>query len=174
VPSDALAYALVRTALFCLLSGHSELADELADTAGHIQRTGVELEPQTQAQSCVFRALEALYRGDFSTYLSAELRARDHFEEAGDARRALNESGSIGFAQMELGSYVEAEQTLVDALARAGELGLDHVRRRRGTTWAVYARLWTFRRGAQHQQRSLDVFRAERPTPRGAASPTSR
>lgn len=161
-PSDALAFALVRTALFCLLSGHGALAEELAETAAHAERAGVDLEPGTRAQSRVFRALSALYRGDLSTYLREELAARRHFEEAGDARRALNESGSIGFAQMELGSYREAEATLMEALERAEQLGLEHVK---AASWhnlgLVYARLGRFDEAKSAEERSLAIFRAQ-------------
>lgn len=161
-PSDSLAFALVRTALFCLLSGHGALAEELATTAAHVEGAGVDLEPGTRAQSRVFRALSALYRGDLSTYLTEEMAARQHFEEAGDARRALNESGSIGFAQMELGRYGEAEATLVDALGLAEQLGLEHVK---AASWhnlgLVYARLGRFDEARSAEAKSLAVFRAQ-------------
>jgi len=161
-PSDALAFALVRTALFCLLAGHEPLAHELADTAAHVERSGAELEPATRGQAAVFRALTALYRGDLSSYLREELEARRAFEDAGDVRRALNESGSIGFAQLELGSWTDAERTLEEALERAEAMGLEHVR---AASWhnlgLVYARLGRFEAAREVEQRALDVFRAQ-------------
>ncbi|MBK7580306.1 MAG: protein kinase [Myxococcales bacterium] len=159
-PSDALAYGLVRVALFAWLSGHSALAEELAETAAHFEKTGVELEPATLGQAHVFRALSALYRGDLSTYLAEELAARAHFEEAGDARRALNESGSIGFAELELSAYRDAERTLVDALARAQQLGLEHLSAAaQHNLGLVYARLGRFEEARRVERASLEIFR---------------
>lgn len=161
-PSDALTFALVRAAIFCLLGGQGELARQLGDAAKQAERTGVALAAPTQAQRHVLAALTALYRGDYAAYLREELAARDWFERAGDARRALNEAGSIGFAQLELGQYAEAEATLETALARAEALGLPHLK---AASWhnlgLVYARRGRVDDALRVERMALEVFRAE-------------
>jgi tetratricopeptide (TPR) repeat protein len=160
--NDPLAYASARAAQLCLLAGHAELAAKLGETVTHFSASGVELEPGTRAQVHVLRGLSAAFAGDFARYLAQELSARAAFEAAGDSRRALNEAGSIGFAQMELGRHREAEATLAAALAGAEALGLEHVK---AASWhnlgLVYARLGRFDEARRNELRALDIFCAQ-------------
>ena len=61
-----------------------------------------------------------------SRYLEQERAALASYELAGDLRRALNESISVGYAYMELGAYHEAEEALSAALDAAEKSGLVH------------------------------------------------
>jgi len=160
--SDGLAYAMARTALLTLIAGRRALADQLVALIADIERSGVALEAATRAQLAVYRALLALYRTDIGAYLAAEIDARHCFEEAGDLRRALNESTSIGFAHAELGAFAEAQRTLEQALADADELGLVHVK---AAAWhnlgLVYSALGRHDDAKHVERRALDVFRAQ-------------
>jgi tetratricopeptide (TPR) repeat protein len=154
---------LVRGALALLLSGKGALADRLVAAAGDLERARLPLEPATRAQRHVFHALRALYRSDLSTYLKEELLAQRCFEEAGDERRALNESGSVGYAYLELGAWDAAEQALARTLAGAERAELAHVSAAAyHNLGMVYARQGRFAEARAAENRALEVFRTQR------------
>jgi eukaryotic-like serine/threonine-protein kinase len=121
---DALAIAALRAAVGLLLAGDHALAQVLEEMVR--ESTGAPPAPVTEAWLHVFHAIEALHAGDLSAYLGRELAALECYERAGDQRRAVNESVSVGYAYMELGAYQQAETTLRTALETAERLGLAH------------------------------------------------
>jgi len=161
--AEGLSYAMARAALFCLISGRSELADQLAGLVEDFASGGVPLPAATRAQCSVLRGLKALYRADLGSYLQEEIAARRCFEEAGDARRALNESTSIGFAYLELGAFGEAQRTLEDALAGSERLGLVHVQAAAlHNLGLVHAALSRFDEARSVEERALAIFREQK------------
>ncbi len=122
---DAFAIAELRAAVGLLMAGERGLATELVEA---VRDVGAEKQesPVTHAWLFTFDAFEALHAGDLSRYLEQERAALACYEQAGDLRRVVNESVSIGYAQMELGAYGEAEQALCTALEAAERSGLTH------------------------------------------------
>ncbi len=162
-PDNALAYALVRSGLFLLLVGHRDNAFELVAAVEHLlERPGGCLEPSTLAQLHVFRAVDALQRSDLARYLEEEQQAKLCFDEVGDLRQVLNESGSIGYAFLELGAHQEAERVLEEALIGAERMGLAHmVAASNHNLGLVYARRGDFARARESELLALEVFRSQ-------------
>jgi eukaryotic-like serine/threonine-protein kinase len=157
--SEPVAYAMVRTAVGLRLTGERELSEQLL---GVLDRGRDRASPRVLAYLHLCRALDALYAGDLFSYLEQEQAARGCFEAAGDTRRALNESTSIGFALMELGAYERAERTLSEALASARELGLDHVvAASLHNLGLVYAQLRRFEQAVSAETHALETFVAQ-------------
>lgn len=155
---DALAIAALRAAVGLLLAGDRDLAAELA---GAIRERGA-AEPQspvTQAWLRIFDAIEALHAGDLSRYLEQERAALGYYEQAGDLRRALNESVSVGYAYMELGAYREAEQALLSALEAAERSGLTHpAAAARHNLGLVVAHLGRVEEGIEIERTAIGTF----------------
>jgi tetratricopeptide (TPR) repeat protein len=154
---ESLDYAMVRTAIGLRLTGERELSARLL-LGFAVERAS----PRCRAYLHLCQALDALHTGDLATYLEEEERTRDWFEQAGDTRRALNESGSIGFALLELGEYEAAERTLSLALITAKGLGLEHVvAASLHNLGLVYAHLGRFDEARAAESRALETFRAQ-------------
>ncbi|HEX7701270.1 MAG TPA: protein kinase [Kofleriaceae bacterium] len=97
------------------------LLDEVERAAPHVD------EPAILARIYQARSSRSMFTGDAGAYLESELAAFSAFERAGDLRYACMQRGHVGYAWLELGAYVEAEEALRDALARATQLGLQNV-----------------------------------------------
>lgn len=121
---DALSIAALRASVALLLAGDHALATVLEAMVR--DSNAAPPAPVAEAWLHVFHAIEALHAGDLSGYLRCEIDALACYERAGDERRALNESVSVGYAYIELGAYEQAESTLRAALETAERLGLDH------------------------------------------------
>jgi eukaryotic-like serine/threonine-protein kinase len=157
VTSEPMEYAMVRTAIGLRLTGERELSEQLLAAVDRDQAS-----PRVLAYLHLCRALDALYAGNLHAYLEHELATRGWFEAAGDTRRALNESTSIGFALMELGAYARAEQTLTEALALAERLRLEHViAASLHNLGLVYAQLGRFDQAVSAETRALETFVAQ-------------
>ena len=70
------------------------------------------------------RGYAALVAGDAAVYLRQTERAAAFFERALDARNALTFQTSVGFANIALGRYAEAERVLRAALERSERMNL--------------------------------------------------
>jgi tetratricopeptide (TPR) repeat protein len=73
------------------------------------------------------RARRSLVVGDVSGYLALMEASRASFEEVGNLRDASIQAVNVGYAQMQLGVYDEAERVLRGALATVERLGLPDV-----------------------------------------------
>lgn len=87
-----------------------------------------ELELGVAARVHASRALRALIAdGNPAGFLTALRTAVAFYERAGDRHNACDQQGNVGFAEIELGLYHDAEKTLRGALASADELGADEL-----------------------------------------------
>ncbi len=158
---DAWAIAALRAAVGLLLAGERTQATELV-SAVRAQSALEQQSPVTQAWLCIFAAIEALHVGDLSEYLEQERAALAHYEHAGDLRRALNESVSVGYAYMELGAYSEAERALAAALQAADRGGLAHpAAAARHNLGLVVAHLGRVDDGIRIEREAIDTFAAQ-------------
>jgi len=71
-------------------------------------------------------AMRGLVAGDPSAHLEGSALAVEAFDRAGDRRNVCIQLVNVGFAQLELGAYVEAERVLRDAMARSRRIGLEN------------------------------------------------
>jgi tetratricopeptide (TPR) repeat protein len=159
---DGFALAHVRTALALLRVGERGLATRLATRVEAIGGTRPLFGPVTRGWLSALRAVTALLDGDRGRYLGEARAALAAFEEAGDARPALEQRVSIGSVTMELGDYPEAERMLTEALATAERLGLTHAAAgARHNLGLVLARRGRVPEALDMQERALEVFRVQ-------------
>ncbi len=151
-----------RIAHYLLLSGRHEPANLLLHAAIGSMRSSIDDAPRW---GWVYRAYatQALIHGDTARYLEQlELTVRA-FGTSGDAREAASEQVNVGFAQIELGLYKDAETVLRGALGVAEAMGLRHV-----TAAALQnlgealARLGQREEASQCFGRSISLFHAQR------------
>ena len=121
--------ALTRAACVLMAAGNYPSADELLRTidAAYEHGRGESEDPLAAAHVYRTRAYRAQVSGDTGSALSMYNIAIKHFEAAGDMRAACRHLMSAAGACIELGSYVEAERALGDALISAEHMGLSGV-----------------------------------------------
>ena len=114
-----------RIAHYLHFSGHHDFATRLLSAAWSESDGSFVGEGRAAwfHRACATRALVS---GDVGSYLEHLERAVASFVRAGDVREPASESVNVGFAQMELGLYDDAERTLRGALAETDSLGLAH------------------------------------------------
>jgi tetratricopeptide (TPR) repeat protein len=120
------AQAITASRLY--LAGRNELADAVLTDAEAAAADLAAAPPALQAAVCRARATRSLVRDGDPAYFRDEMaRGGRCFEEIGDVREACFQHANVGYADLELGLYAEAEHELRAALATAERLGLDHV-----------------------------------------------
>lgn len=88
----------------------------------------VALEPGVAARVHASRSLRALIADGNPAGFLTELRiAVSFYHSAGDRHNECDQQGNVGFAEIELGLYADAEKTLRTALATADELGVEEL-----------------------------------------------
>lgn len=86
---------------------------------------GHEIEPAVAARAHALRGIRALILdGNPAACLLEMRRAASYFREAGDLRNACTQQGGVGFAELQLGLYRDAEATLREVLATARQMAL--------------------------------------------------
>jgi eukaryotic-like serine/threonine-protein kinase len=83
-------------------------------------------DPMAEGALEVAHAMQALVSGDPSAYLERSNDAVRAFDRAGDRRSSCIQLVNVGYAYMELGRFVEAEDVLRDAMDRARRMGLEN------------------------------------------------
>jgi tetratricopeptide (TPR) repeat protein len=120
----AFAIACARTAMSWLLLGQRDKAVLLLDVLDRIAPAQGSGEPLALAWIARAGALDAYLGGDLGGYLAQSEAVAARFEEAGDRRVAALQRVNVGYANLELGAFLEAEAALRDSCAQAGALGL--------------------------------------------------
>src|SRR5262249_8101136 len=132
-PGDGGAAAAVGVALGCA-AGMPQLCRAGPERAEALLRRAEEVaslagdDPAVTAEVLAARSRTALIAGDISGYLALIKAAQSSYEAAGDLREACIQSLNVGYAQIQLGLYEEAERALTQALAEADRLGLSTAR----------------------------------------------
>ncbi len=121
------AVACVRTAAQLFLAGQGAAATALIDRAERA-RSALAAEPRSLAFVEHGRSVRALFGGDLGAYRELKASAADLFEHAGDRRNACSQRAKLGYANLMLGAYAEAEVELREALALAERHGLHQIR----------------------------------------------
>ena len=119
--------SLARAIAELLNAGRYELADALLAELDAIAARFQITDPATLARTQGTRARRALVLGDLGAFLGLTVEALVGFESTGHLRVACNLRVSVGYAQLQLGAYAEAERTLREALIEADRLGLSGV-----------------------------------------------
>jgi tetratricopeptide (TPR) repeat protein len=118
---------LTRIVSELLQAGQYDLADvALADITA-IEAAYVFTDPAVLARTQDVHARRALALGDLGEFLRLTSEVLICFESAGHVRATCNVRVSVGYAQLQLGAYAEAERTLREALIEADHLGLSGV-----------------------------------------------
>jgi tetratricopeptide (TPR) repeat protein len=110
-----------------LWAGRLKLAGEVAQQLDEIASDLSNVGPDVAARVHEHRALSAYYRGDAWRQLTELEEAFQAYQVAGDARRACQTLGHIGFAWTELGELDSAIDVLRGVETWAARLGLAHV-----------------------------------------------
>jgi len=115
--------ALAQVAVAATFHGRYALVDRMLDwmTAVHERHEGNN--PLIAARVLRVRGYRAHVAGDEAAYLRLTDRAQALVAAAGAERDACGLRSVVGYAQLLLGSYAQAEQTLREALAIAERLG---------------------------------------------------
>ncbi len=111
------------TAFALMYGGDSTRAFAILDRVGAIDLATLG-DPSCESAVHLALATIAMRDGDTGALLIHEQAALAALERAGEARVAASEAVNVGFAQLELGMYPEAELSLRAALASAERLGL--------------------------------------------------
>jgi tetratricopeptide (TPR) repeat protein len=120
--SPALAIVGLRLTQLTRYVGLADLADELFDAFGP---AGAASDiPQVTARYQLALAGRRLFEGDPAAFAAAMRGAAEAFERAGDLRSACNPRINVGYANVELGRYAEAEHALRAVGVTARRLGL--------------------------------------------------
>jgi hypothetical protein len=105
--------AVARAAVHLANAGELALADRLFGiVAALADDPALAGEPQAVARAHQARAVQALGGGDPEAYLRLTELALAAFTEAGDRRNGCVQRGNVGYAQLELGAFAEAEAHL--------------------------------------------------------------
>jgi tetratricopeptide (TPR) repeat protein len=129
----AYAVALVRLAMHLLHAGKQDLAERLFERMGRVHPDVISRDPAARAWIDRARATRALFLGDLGAYLRSTEDAVASFDLAGDLRNVCQQRVNIGYANMTLGAWAEAEAALREALGAAERMGLFNV-----TTYAKH------------------------------------
>jgi predicted ATPase/predicted Ser/Thr protein kinase len=122
--SAAVATALGRTMISLFMVGMHDRADSLLARLDDGVRAAIAHDPAALGWFLRALGLAALYRGDSGAYLELMEAATASFTRAGDLRTACAQQVNIGFANVQLGRYEEAERVLRSMLVEAPRLGL--------------------------------------------------
>ena len=122
-PDARQAEALVRTAAQLFFSGRT--AEALRLTA-RVEASRAQLAADVRASAFVAHGLSvrALFSGDLGAYRELKAAAAEGFERAGDRRNACAQKAKLGYANVQLGAFDEAEAVLRAALELAERQGL--------------------------------------------------
>jgi serine/threonine protein kinase/tetratricopeptide (TPR) repeat protein len=157
--------ALTRAAYVLMAAGNYPSADDLLRTvdAAYERSKSKDDDPLASANVYRTRAYRAAVSGDTGSALSMYNTAIAHFEAAGDMRAACRYLVSAASACIELGSYVEAERALGDALLSAQHMGLSGVA---ANVWhhqgMLLARLGDPGAAIARSESAIDAFVAQR------------
>jgi tetratricopeptide (TPR) repeat protein len=119
----ALARAVTQTANMAEYA----LADQIIELLGSPRAQPLRREPNVAGLIEHARAWREIAAGDSGAALALSLLAAASFEQAGNVRDASYERISIAFAYMDVGAWAEAEQMLVEIVAKAERLALTRV-----------------------------------------------
>jgi tetratricopeptide (TPR) repeat protein len=121
-PSPALAIVGLRLTQLTRYVGLADLADELFAAFG--PAGAASLVPQVTARYQLALAGRRLFEGDPAAFAAAMRAGAEAFERAGDLRSACNPRINVGYADVELGRYAEAERELSAVRVTAKRLGI--------------------------------------------------
>jgi tetratricopeptide (TPR) repeat protein len=116
--------ALSRVALQLLQAGLHEVAELAFDALMSVDDDVIRRDPEVSASIHRARAFQGRYAGDPAASLVSFAAAAEAFEQVGDLLNACVQQVNVGWVNIELGDYAEAERNLRAALLRADRLGL--------------------------------------------------
>jgi serine/threonine protein kinase/tetratricopeptide (TPR) repeat protein len=159
VGSPSHAIAMTRPAFYLLFAGRHDLHEALLDgAAGYSLGTG---DPGVVAQVAAARSARALLEGDVGGYLRFVEASRASSIEAGDLRGAVTRALNVGYAQMQVGAYAEAERALSEGLVEAERMGLKSARPyARHNLGLALARLGRLDEARAAEEEAVAAFRA--------------
>ena len=136
--------AMARVASQLLFAGHAPEAHRLLDVVDGLDLATLGDDPvRAPVQST--HAERALAAGDFGTYLAHMVEIRDFYTRLGDLRNSCWARGNVAYAQMILGAYTDAEETLrqnvVDGLRLGANAQAEISRQNLGAVLARQGRL---------------------------------
>ncbi|MFO0762911.1 MAG: protein kinase [Byssovorax sp.] len=121
---EAKIVALARANAELLTAGRYEMADAFRATSDALIAKHAVKSPAVLARAQDAHARRALSLGDLGEFLRLATLALEGFERVSNLRTACTLRVSVGYADLQLGAYAEAEHTLREALASADRLGL--------------------------------------------------
>jgi hypothetical protein len=122
--SDEVVFCALRVASTARVGGLSEASDALAGRVDAVVPPLASRSDLVVAAAEHLRALRAHHDHDLETYAVGCRSAAEHFERAGDIRRAAGARGSAGYALVLLGAYSEAASALEASLAGCERMGM--------------------------------------------------
>jgi tetratricopeptide (TPR) repeat protein len=122
--AEAKIIALCRANAELLTAGRYELADAFLRAIDELFEQHPGHSPGARARAQDAHARRALILGDLGEFLRLATLALQGFERVSNLRTACALQVSVGYAQLQLGAYAEAERTLSEALCAADRLGL--------------------------------------------------
>jgi serine/threonine protein kinase/tetratricopeptide (TPR) repeat protein len=119
--------ALARATGQTVNIGEYALADKLIELSSSAEAGQLRSDPSIAGLIHHARAWRAMAAGDPGTALALGNDAVAAFEHAGNVRDASYERIGVAYAYMDLGAWNEAQEILVDVVAKAERLGLTRV-----------------------------------------------
>jgi tetratricopeptide (TPR) repeat protein len=161
---DALAAyvtAMAPAAAQLLYHGDYALAGEVLDALDRVS-TETTLPPTAAGWVDDARATRAMLAGDMAACVTHMERAAACFERASDLRNACIQRGYVGYGQMELGLYTEAESSLRQALEVGDRLGIPTtVASAKHNLGLALARLGKIEEACAVEREAIEMFAAQ-------------
>jgi tetratricopeptide (TPR) repeat protein/predicted Ser/Thr protein kinase len=120
----AYAHAVAVTMTTLLWHGDRVLAEQLFTQLERVAAAG---DPASMAWVYTARSWRALRDGDPAASLAFDELGEECFGAVGDLRNACRSRANVGYGQLMLGAYAEAEASLREAIAGATRIGLHTV-----------------------------------------------